>query len=258
MATANKSDIKAATLEYTTRLGDDAVILGHRISEWCSNAPFLEEDLALQNVALDFIGRARMYYGYAAELKGDGATEDDFPNLRDERQFHNLLICELPKGDFAFTTVRQLLVDTYSHYFLTQLTQSHDASLAAIAGKAIKETRYHLRRSQEWTLRLGDGTEESHTRMQRALDELWGYTHEMFDVDDLERELIDAGVAVDNASLQPQWKEHVGEVLHQATLNMPEDGWAVRGGRVGFHTENLGHILTEMQFLQRAYPGLQW
>lgn len=251
-------DLKQATLQYVTRLGDDSIILGHRISEWCSNGPFLEEDLALQNVALDYVGRARMYFTYAAELEGEGRTEDDFAYLRDERQYTNLLINELPRGDFAYTMARQLFVDVFNTFYLEQLAQSQDTTLAAIAAKAIKETRYHLRRSHEWALRLGDGTEESHQRMQRAVDNLWGYTHEMFDVDDLERQLIDVGVAVDSAVLRPQWLAKVSAVLSEATLVVPEDSWVVRGGRVGYHTENLGHLLTEMQFLQRAHVGVVW
>ncbi len=251
-------DLKQATVQYATRLGDDSVILGHRLSEWCSKGPFLEEDLALQNVALDYVGRARMYFTYAAELEGEGRTEDDFAYLRDERQYTNLLINELPRKDFAHTMARQLFVDIFNTFYLEQLARSKDATLAAIAEKAIKETRYHLRRSHEWALRLGDGTEESHKRMQRAVDNLWGYTHEMFDVDELDQQLIEAGIAVDSAALHPQWLERVTAILTEATLTVPEDGWAVRGGRTGYHTENLGHLLTEMQFLQRAYPGLEW
>lgn len=251
-------DLRQATIEYATRLGDDSVILGHRISEWCSNGPFLEEDLALQNIALDYVGRARMYYNYAAELEGNGRSEDDFAYSRDERQFHNLLIHELPRGDFAYTMVRQLFVDVFNTCFLAELVKSNDSLLAGIAAKAIKETRYHLRRSHEWTLRLGDGTEESQRRMQRAVDNLWGYTHEMFDMDELEQQLADAGIGVDNAALRPQWKQQVAEILTEATLTVPEDAWAVRGGRVGYHTENLGHVLTEMQFVHRSHPGQQW
>ena len=251
-------DLQQATRDYAVRLGDDALILGHRTSEWCSNAPFLEEELALQNVALDYIGRARMYYSYAAELQGDGCSEDDFAYHRDERAFTNLLMYELPRGDFAFTTIRQLLTDVFATYHLAALAQSKDSTLAAIAEKTQKETRYHLRRSMEWTFRLGDGSEESHNRMQRAVESLWGYSHEMFDVDALERKLVTASIGVDNAELHQAWKQHVSDILSQATLTVPEDTWAVRGGRTGYHTENLGHILTEMQFLQRAYPGLQW
>ncbi|PWQ95468.1 1,2-phenylacetyl-CoA epoxidase subunit PaaC [Leucothrix pacifica] len=253
-----ETDLKQATMQYVTRLGDDSIILSHRISEWCSNGPFLEEDLALQNVALDFLGRARMYFTYAAELEGEGRTEDDFAYLRDERQYTNLLINELPRVDFAHTMARQLFVDVFNTLFLQQQLQSKDETLAAVAAKAVKETRYHLRRSHEWTLRLGDGTAESHQRMQNAVDNLWGYTHEMFDVDALEQQLIEAGIAVDSAALRPQWLEKVTAILTEATLTVPEDSWVVRGGRTGYHTENLGHLLTEMQFLHRAHPGVTW
>lgn len=252
------AELKTKVREYATRLGDDALISGHRLSEWTSRAPFLEEDLALQNVALDYVGRARMYYGYAAELSEDETSEDDFAYLRDARQFQNLLIHELPRGDFAFTMTRQLLVDAFSTLYLTELMKSADEVLAGIAAKSAKETRYHLRRSREWALRLGDGTEESHARMVQALDDLWGYTHELFDADPLEQALANAGIGVDSRLLRPQWLAIVGGILHEATLEVPEDGWAVRGGRTGYHTENLGHILTEMQSVHRAYPGAQW
>ncbi|MCB1619733.1 MAG: phenylacetate-CoA oxygenase subunit PaaC [Thiothrix sp.] len=251
-------DLRQATQAYAVRLGDDALILGHRLSEWTSRAPFLEEDLALQNVALDYIGRARMFYGYAAELSADGRTEDDFAYLRDARQFSNLLIHELPRGDFAFTMARQLLTDVFSSLYLEQLLRSTDATLAGIAAKAAKETRYHLRRSREWALRLGDGTDESHARMVRAIDELWGYTHELFELDALEQQLADAGIGVDNAALRPAWLKQVSAILTEATLRVPEDSWVVRGGRTGYHTENLGHILSEMQSVHRAYPGVSW
>ena len=245
-------------LDYVVRLGDDAVIIGHRLSEWCRNGPFLEEDLAVSNVALDFIGRARMFYSYAAELKGDGAKEDDFPYLRDCREFRNFLILELPRGDYAFSMARQFLVDAFNVEFLSQLTRSTDQRLAAIAAKAIKESVYHLRRSTDWVLRLGDGTEESHQRMVKALDDLWGFTHELFVMDELEQNLADAGIAVDRSKLKDAWKANVTQVLTEATLSVPEDSWNVSGGREGMHTEHLGHLLADMQFMQRAYPGLEW
>ena len=251
-------DSQQAIHEYAMRLGDDALILGHRISEWCSHGPFLEEDLALSNVALDFIGRARMFYGYAAELAGDGSTEDTYAYTRDERAFRNLLLYELPRGDFAYTMVKQLFVDVFNTAFLAQLGRSQDRTLAAIALKAAKETRYHLRRSHEWILRLGDGTAESHCRTQKAVDALWGYTHELFEVDALEQQLADAGIGVDTAALKPQWRRDVGRILEDATLTVPADDWVVKGGRTGYHTENLGHLLTELQFLHRAYPGVEW
>lgn len=251
-------ELKQGILDYALRLADDALVLGLRSAEWVSNGPFLEEDIAYSNVALDYIGRARMFYAYAAELAADGRGEDDFAYLRNEREFRNFLMLELPRGDFAFSQMRQLLMDLFYSGFLAELAGSSDATLSAIAAKAIKETRYHLRRSREWILRLGDGTDESHMRTQRALDELWGYTHELFEPDALEQRLLAAGIGVDSAALKPQWKQAVADVLQRATLTLPEDGWAVRGGRNGYHTENLGHLLADMQSIHRAYPGCQW
>ena len=250
--------IKEATLEYATRLGDDSLILGHRLSEWCSKAPFLEEDLALSNTSLDYLGRARMFYTYAAELSGEDKTEDDFAYTRDEREFHNLLIHEMPRGDFAYTMVRQLLVDIFNMALLQELMKSKDQTLAAIASKSIKETRYHLRRSSEWIVKLGDGTEESHKRTQDAVDALWGYRIEMFELDDLEQQLADAGIGVDNAKLKGTWDKQLTDIFSEATLEVPTEEWAVRGGRIGYHTENLGHLLTELQFVHRSMPGLKW
>jgi len=250
--------MKDKILQYTTRLGDDSLVLGHRLSEWCRNAPFLEEDLAMINVSLDYIGRARMFYSYAAELANDGRTEDDFAYLRDQREFSNLLIHELPKGDFAYSMLRQLFIDQFYILYLPRLAESGDERLAAIAAKAVKETRYHLRRSHEWTLRFGLGTDESRERAQRAIDQLWGYTHEMFDLDALERELADAGIGVDSSALKPEWEEQVTAILREAELKLPDEEWAVRGGREGYNTESLGHLLNEMQSVHRAYPGLEW
>jgi ring-1,2-phenylacetyl-CoA epoxidase subunit PaaC len=252
------SDKKDLVKQYAVRLGDDAVVLGHRLSQWCSNGPFLEEDLALTNVALDFIGRARMFFSYAAELANDGSTEDSYAYTRDNREFTNLLMHELKNGDFAFTMVRQYFIDAYSLAYMEALQDSSDETLAAIADKAVKESRYHLRRSYDWMLRLGDGTEESHDRMQRAVDELWGYTPELFEMDELEQELADAGIAVDAAALKEGWQRTVLATLAEATLAEPTGDWSVRGGRQGTHTEALGHMLSDMQFVQRAYPGLQW
>jgi ring-1,2-phenylacetyl-CoA epoxidase subunit PaaC len=249
---------RKALLDYCIALGDDALTLGHRLSEWCSNGPFLEEDLALTNVALDFIGRARMFYGYAAEIEGQGRSEDDFAYLRDCREYRNFLINELPNGDFAFTMARQLLVDVYDVDFFGQLAGSNDPQLAAIAAKAIKESRYHLRRSEDWIIRLGDGTEESHQRTQNAFEQLWGYAAEMFAMTKDEQQLAGAGIAVDRSSLKPGWTATVHAVLKQATLDIPADDWSICGGRDGIHTEHLGYLLAELQFLQRAYPGQQW
>lgn len=253
-----QDELKQATITYAARLGDDALVLGHRISEWVSNGPFLEEDIALGNVALDFIGRSRMYYTYAAELTGNEKTEDDFAYLRNEREFQNHLINELPRGDFAYTIARQLILDVYHSHYLSALVKSNDETLAAIAAKGIKETRYHLRRSTDWVLRLGDGTDESHQRLQAAIDDIWGYTTEMFEHDTLEQGLIEAGVAVDASLFKDQWLAGVKEILIAATINVPTTEWAVRGGREGYHTENLGHLLSDLQYVHRCNPGCQW
>lgn len=245
-------------LAYVLRLGDDALILGHRLSEWTARGPFLEEDIAMTNVALDYIGRARFFYSYAAELKGGAAREDDFAYLRGARQFQNHLIFELPIGDFAFTMVRQFLVDQFNLFYLGKLATSIDQTIAGIAEKALKETSYHLRRSKNWLLRLGDGTEESHRRSQNALDAIWGYTCELFEQDALELALAKQGLAAEAAPIQNPWLERVEQLLQQATLTLPQQTWAVRGGRQGYHSEHLGHLLTELQFLHRCYPQCQW
>ncbi|MGY0217516.1 1,2-phenylacetyl-CoA epoxidase subunit PaaC [Endozoicomonadaceae bacterium StTr2] len=245
-------------ITYATRLGDDAVVLGHRVSEWVSYGPFLEEDIALGNVALDLIGRARMFYTYAAELEDKGRTEDDFAFMRTEREYQNYLINELPRGNFANTIIRQLMVDVFNQHYLEQLRHSKDETLAAIAEKGIKETRYHQRRSRHWTLRLGDGTEESHQKIQQALEDVWGFTHELFEQDELELRLAEQGIAVKAADLKDQWLKDVTAILEEATLKLPQEEWAVRGGREGYHTEYLGQMLAMMQSVHRAYPGCQW
>ena len=251
-------DSKLALQHYCTALGDDSLTLGHRLSEWCRNGPFLEEDLALTNVSLDFIGRARLFFTYAAELEGKGRGEDDIAYLRDCREYRNLLINELPNGDFAFTMARQLMVDVYDMGFFTELAKSQDTMLAAIAAKAIKESRYHLRRSEDWVKRLGDGTEESHERIQNAFDQLWGYAAEMFEMSADEQQMLDAGIAVNRSALEENWTSSMHAILKQATLDIPVDNWTIGGGRDGIHTEHLGYLLAEMQFLQRTYPGQQW
>jgi ring-1,2-phenylacetyl-CoA epoxidase subunit PaaC len=243
---------------YAVALGDDALILGQRLGEWVSNAPTLEEELALANVALDHIGRARMFYGLAAQIGSDGRTEDDLAFGRDCRAFTNLLINELPRGDFAFTMVRQFFVDAFNVPFLTGLAQSRDGQFAAIGEKAAKESTYHLRRSRDWMLRLGDGTSESHDRTQRAIDELWIYTREQFEPGAAELRLIEAGFVIDRSALADEWRRTVGETFAEATLTVPADSWSMRGGRDGIHTEHLGYLLAEMQFMQRAYPGQRW
>lgn len=228
------------------------------MSEWCGHAPIIEEDIALTNIALDLIGQARALYGHAAEVDASSRSEDALAYHRDDRGFRNVLLVEQPNGDFAVTIVRQWLFSTLMEALWQALTRSADRQLAAIAAKAVKESVYHVRHSAEWVIRLGDGTEESHGRVQRAVDDLWRYTGEMFEMDEVERRLLDAGVAVDMTALRPGWDRAVEAVLGEATLARPDDGWMMSGGRNGNHSEHLGHVLTEMQFVARAHPGAVW
>jgi ring-1,2-phenylacetyl-CoA epoxidase subunit PaaC len=243
---------------YTLRRADDALILGHRLSEWCGHAPMLEEDMALSNIALDLIGQARALYTYAAEVEGKGNDEDKLAYLRDVRQYRNLLLVERPNGDFAQTMVRQLFYSAFADIYWRGMMSSRDATLAAIAAKSEKESAYHLRHASEWIIRLGDGTEESHARAQAAIDDLWAFTGEMFSVDDSERDMIDAGVGVDPLLLMPQWLVTVTDVAREATLTLPENDWMQQGGRDGRHSEHLGHLLSELQHMQRSFPGATW
>ena len=245
-------------LSYTLRLADNALILGHRLSEWIGHAPLLEEELALGNVALDLIGQARALYAYAGAVEGKGRDEDALAYLRDAGDFRNILLVEQPIGDFAVTIARQFLYSAFMHPFWRALARSTDATLAAIAAKAEKESAYHLRHASEWLIRLSDGTDESHRRAQAALDELWPYVGEMFESDAVEQALITDGVAVDPATLRADWQRSVDSVLAEATLAKPAAAWMQSGGRSGRHSEHLGHLLAEMQFLQRAYPGATW
>ena len=243
---------------YALRRADDGLILGHRLSEWCGHAPMLEEDMALANIGLDLIGQARSLYQYAAEIRDDGTDEDKLAYLRDAPAYRNLLLAELPNGDFARTIVRVFLYAAFADPFWQGTMRSSDERLAAIAAKSEKESAYHLRHSAEWVIRLGDGTEESHRRAQDALDYLWPYTGEMFEADASDRELIEGGIAVDPESLRGTWAKTVADVLAEATLKHPQAGWMQSGDRAGRHSEHLGHLLAEMQFLQRAYPGATW
>ena len=243
---------------YVLRRADDALILGHRLSEWCGHAPMLEEDMALANMGLDLLGQARELYSYAADVEGKGNDEDKFAYLRDIRQYRNLLLLEQPNGDFAHTMVRQLFYSSFADLFWRAMMTSGDATLAAIAAKSEKESAYHLRHSSEWMVRLGDGTQESHRRAQAAIDDLWAYTGEMFAVDDSERALIDSGVAVDPAGLRSQWLRTISEVVDAATLSLPTSDWMQQGGRDGRHSEHLGHLLSELQSIQRTFPGATW
>jgi len=249
---------ESALFTYTLRLADNALILGHRLSEWCGHAPVLEEDLALANMALDLIGQARSFYAYAGEVEGRGRDEDALAYRRDVTEFRNVLLVERPNGDFAMTIVRQLFYAAFAHPYFEALARSTDATLAAIAAKAVKEMAYHARHAAEWTIRLGDGTAESHARAAGAVEELWPFTGELFEVDDADHDLIESGIAPDPAAIRPAWERTIGEVLAQATLTRPRASWMQTGGRTGRHSEHLGHILAELQFLQRAYPDARW
>jgi ring-1,2-phenylacetyl-CoA epoxidase subunit PaaC len=248
----------ADLFEYLLRLGDDRLVLGHRLSEWCGHAPILEEDIALANISLDLIGQATLLLKLAGEVEGKGRSEDELAYFRDAIDFRNVLLTELPKGDFAFTIVRQFLFGVAAYYELEGLTRSAHPALAGICAKALKETHYHVRHSGEWVIKLGDGTEESHARAQRALDDLWRYTGEMFLGDSVDARLAAAGIIPDPSPAEPKWKAQVTDVLARATLEPPAVTYMQRGGRNGRHTEHLGHMLSEMQIVARSHPGAQW
>ena len=243
---------------YVLRRADDALILGHRLSEWCGHAPMLEEDMALANMGLDLLGQARELYSHAAKVEGRDNDEDKFAYLRDVRQYRNLLLLEQPNGDFARTMVRQFFYAAFADLYWRAMMESDDATLAAIAAKSEKESAYHLRHSSEWMVRLGDGTGESHARAQTAIDDLWAFTGEMFEVDGSERALIEAGIAVDPATLRPHWLKTISSVVSEATLALPRSDWMQQGGRFGRHSEHLGHLLSELQSMQRTFPGAAW
>lgn len=246
-------------IEYVLRLGDSALVQAQRICELCGYAPEMEEEIALMNTALDLFGQARNWFDYAAELINDGRDADRLAFCRDERAFRNLLLVEQPNGDFAVTMTKQFLFDAWHFYVLNELKGSKDKRIAAIANKAIKEVAYHLRRSSEWVIRLGDGTEESHSRLQAAIDELWRFTADLFRSDDIEQRLNQIGIAHNTQQMQATWKARITEVFDEATLPVPKDAaYFYLDGRTGMHTEHLGHLLAEMQFLQRAYPDAVW
>jgi len=254
---------QTALLQYTLHLADDALILGHRNSEWTGHGPILEQDIALSNIALDLIGQARNFYQYAATLQNQAdpaaaVTEDHLAYLRDAWDFRNSLLVEQANGDWARTILRQFFFSAYQFYLYERLQYSKDAKLAAIGEKSYKEVVYHLRWSSEWVIRLGDGTEESHTRMESALSALWKFTGELFLPVGYEQLLAREGIGGDLVTLQPKWMEKVQEVFAEAGLKTGEGLWMQTGGKEGRHTEELGYILAEMQFLQRAYPGCEW
>lgn len=268
-------------LKYTLQIADNALILGHRLSEWCGHGPILEQDIALTNTALDHLGAARSLYQYAAEqfnafppeeknnffsspalqsiVRTDKAVdEDDMAYLRDGWDFRNVLLVEQPNNDWAFTVARSFFVDAFNYFLFASLQNSKDETIAAIAEKSLKEVTYHLRWSSEWVIRLGDGTEESHEKMQSAVNSLWQYTGELFAATPADLSMLDAGIGAELSAIKLQWDERIRSVLAEATLAFPEEGWMQQGGKEGRHSEHLGYILAEMQFMQRAYPNMEW
>ena len=243
---------------YALRRADDALILGHRVSEWCGHGPMLEEDMALANMGLDLIGQARELYTYAAKVEGAGNDEDKYAYLRDVRQYRNLLLVEQPNGDFARTIVRQFFYSAFADPYWRAMMKSKDETLAAIAAKSEKESAYHLRHTSEWMIRLGDGTDESHRRAQTAIDDLWAFTGELFHADQSDADLISSGIAIDPESLRGRWAETVSNILGVAMLKRPSSDWMQKGGRSGNHTEHLGHLLCELQSMQRTFPNATW
>jgi ring-1,2-phenylacetyl-CoA epoxidase subunit PaaC len=243
---------------YALRLGDDALILSHRLGEWIAAAPEIEEDIALANIGLDLLGQARMLLTYAGEVEGARRDEDALAYRRDEREFTNLQLVELPNGDFAVTMARQLAFSAYQYELYGRLRSSADPTLAAIAGKAVKEVAYHRDHAAQWVLRLGDGTDESHRRMQAGLAEIWPYVDEMFDGDEVTAALARDAIAAEPGALREPWAEYVESLLAEATLTVPQPSFHGRGGRRGIHTEAMGYLLAEMQHLHRAHPGASW
>ena len=243
---------------YTLRIADDSLILGQRLSAWCGHGPIIEEDIALTNIALDLIGQATSLLEYAALTEGKGRTADDLAFLRFENQYFNTQLVEQQNGDFAVTIVRQWIFDTFRLPFYEALRRSSDKQLAAIAEKSLKETKYHWKHSSEWIIRMGDGTEESNKRVTDALNLLWKFSDELFYMDDVDAQLISEGIAIDLETLRPAFNERIALVLREATLQQPDSKWKLSGGRQGRHTEHLGHLLAEMQYMQRAYPNMEW
>lgn len=255
LMTMNKQE---ALFEYLLRIGDNSLIMGHRMGEWCGHGPILEQDIALINIALDHIGQATNWLTYACKVEGKGRTEDDLAYRRDVFDFRNMLLCEQPNGNWGDTLVRGFLFDTWNYYFIKMLTESSNKQVSAIATKSLKEISYHKNYSCDWVIRLGDGTEESHAKMQHALDTLWMYTGELFKMDELDEMMVKEKIGADLSQVKKEWDATVNATLTEATLKRPEDKWMQKGGKTGVHTEYLGYILAEMQFLPRAYPDAKW
>ncbi len=244
--------------KYTLRLGDTSLILAQRLSEWTGHGPFLEEDLALTNITLDIFGRAKSLLLYAATVEGKGRTEDDLAFYRNEREFYNALITEQPNGDYAKTIIRQAFIDCFDLLFYGELMKSKDQTLAGIAAKSVKEISYHKRHSFSWVMRFGNGTEESLSRLQNGFDQIWPFTSELFEMNELDETLIKEGIAVDLSTLRPKWEKEIFELLKNANVTLPEGIYMQKGSRNGLHSEHLGYILAEMQSLPRMYPNAKW
>lgn len=251
-------DLNSAKFQYALRMGDDRLILSHRLSEWCGHGPILEEDMALTNIGLDLLGQANELLDYAGKLEDKGRDADKLAYFRLEPQFTNVKLAETPNGNFADTVARQFIWDTFDLYFCKALMESKDEQFAAIAAKSVKEVTYHIRHSSSWVLKLGDGTDESHQKMQGAVDKLWMFTGELFESDEVDQLLIDEEIGVDLSKVKEQWDDTINQVFTEARIKKPADGWMQSGARKGQHTESLGKILAEMQYLPRAYPEAKW
>lgn len=247
-----------ALFEYVIRIGDNSLIMGHRMSEWCGHGPILEQDIALINIALDHIGQARNWLQLACKIENKGRTEDDLAYHRDAYDFRNALICEQPNGHWGDTLIRGLFFDTFNYHFTQALTQSTHQEIAEIAQKSLKEISYHKNFTCDWVVRLGDGTDESHKKMQESLVNLWMYSGELFMMDEVDEILMKEGIAVDLQKVKLEWDKTIQQTLKEATLEIPSETWMQKGGKKGVHTEHLGYILAEMQFLPRAYPDAKW
>lgn len=247
-----------ALVKYCLRLGDSSLILGQRMADWCSKGPYLEEDIALSNIGLDLFGQARTMLTYAGNIEGKGRTEDDLAFKRNEREFYNCLLSERPNGHFGDTTVRNMMHSAFFYHLYEALSSSKDETIAAHAAKSIKEITYHLRHSAEWVVRLGDGTEESHEKVQTSLNDLWEYSNDLFAMNEVDETLIKEGIAVDLETIRPKWEQTVNEILERATLKIPMGVYMQKGSLEGLHTEDLGHMLADMQYLPRAYPDAKW
>lgn len=250
--------MKENLYKYILGIADNSLILGQRLGELCGHGPSLETDIACTNVSLDLFGQVRSYYQYAAKIIGDGRSEDDIAMLRKEREYVNVLLVEQPNTDFAYTIGRQFLFDIYHYLFLNELQKSHDLTLSAIAKKSIKEVSYHQRFSSDWVKRLGDGTAESHQKMQDAIDGLWTYTDELFHQTEVDKIIVSEGIGVDITALKATYYTAVSKILTESTLKVPESKWFQKGGKEGIHTEHLGYLLSDLQYMQRTYPNMKW